>query len=180
MSKAAKKVLPATKDVENKIAFHLGKHPLHELRHEVDSLFDNFFSNFSLGSFGRGHDLLDPIRKAAPARDLMPSMDVTETDKEFRASAEMPGMDEGDIDLAITDHQLIIKGEKKEETKSNEEGHRLMERHYGSIYRSVALPDGVDEDSVDATYEKGVLTVTMKKAKSKKKAAKSIKIKSKK
>jgi len=181
MPTALKKDLPKTKKTKAPPASQEEQHPLLGLRQEVDSLFDNFFSNFSLGPFARYRDDFDPFRKIGaaltPSHGFMPSMDVKETDKEFRVSAELPGMDEGDIELSLADGQLVIKGEKKEETKTDEEGHHLMERHYGSIYRSLAMPEEVDEDSVEATYDKGVLTVTLKKMESKKKAAKSVKIK---
>ncbi len=183
MSTPAKKEMPTTKKTEALPASQVGQHPLLGLRQEVDSLFDNFFSNFSLGPFGRDRDLFDPFRKIGAAvthsRGFTPSMDIKETDKEFRVSAELPGMEEGDIELSLADRKLVIKGEKKEEKKSDDEGLHLMERHYGSIYRSLPLPDGIDEDSVDATYDKGVLTVTLKKTESKGKKAKSVKIKTK-
>lgn len=181
MSNAAKKDTPIAKDKETLPASQAEQHPLLGLRQEIDSLFDNFFSSFSLGPFGRDHDLLDPFRKFGATfshtRGLMPSMDIKETDKEFRISVELPGMEEGDAELSLTDGQLVIKGEKKEESKSDEEGHYLMERRYGSVYRSFPLPDGVDEDSIEATYDKGILAITLKKLESEKKTAKSVKIK---
>ena len=183
MSTALKKDLPITKDTETLPSSEVGQHPLLGLRQEVDSLFDNFFSSFSLGPFGRSRDVFDPFRKFGAAMTLghgfMPSMDIRETDKEYRVSAELPGMKESDIELSLVDGQLVIKGEKKEEITSHDAGRQLMERHYGSIFRSLPLPDDVDEGSVEATYEAGVLSVTLKKTKSKKKAAKSINIKTK-
>lgn len=181
MSTALKKDLPISKDSETLPSSQVEQHPLLGLRQEVDSLFDNFFSSFSLGPFGRDRDVFDPFRKLGSAMTLthgfMPSMDIRETDKEYRVSAELPGMKESDIELSLVDGQLVIKGEKKEEITSDDEDPHLMERRYGSIFRSLPLPDGVDEDTVDATYDKGVLNVSLKKTESKKKAAKSIKVK---
>jgi len=183
MSTTVKKVPPTPNDMETLPDPQAGQHPLLGLRQEVDSLFDNFFSSFSLGPFGRDHNLFDPFRRiggaVTPKGGFMPSMDIKETDKEFRVSAELPGMEEADIELSLSDGQLVIKGEKKEETKSDEEGRHLMERHYGSIYRSLPLPDDVDEDSIEATYDKGVLAITLAKMLSKKKVVKSVKIKTK-
>ena len=92
MSTPVKKDLPTSEDT------HTGQHPLLGLRQEVDTLFDNFFSNFSLGPFGRYGADFDPFRKLGASlthsHDLMPSIDVRETEKEFRISAELPGMDE--------------------------------------------------------------------------------------
>ena len=78
---------------------------------------------------------------------------------------------------SIGDGQLVIKGEKKERSESHEKGRHLMERHYGSVYRMLSLPEDVDEASIEATYDKGVLSITMKKVEVKKKATKNVKIK---
>ena len=87
MSTAVKEDTPTTKDTETQAVSQAGHHPLLGLRQEVDSLFDNFFSSFSLGPFGHSHELFDPFRKfgeaMTPARGFMPSMDITETDKIF-------------------------------------------------------------------------------------------------
>ncbi len=182
MSKAEKKT-PSTKNV-NKLPEAKGEHhPLLGLRQEVDSLFDNFFSNFSLGPFGRNPDEFNLFPKMSTAtilnRGFTPSMDVTETDDEFLISAELPGMNEKDIDLSLTDGQLVIKGEKKDERETKEEGRHLMERHYGSIYRSMPLPEGIDEDTIDATYDKGILSITVKKTEGTKKETRRVEVKTK-
>jgi HSP20 family protein len=181
MSSAVKKDPPASKDMETGPTSLVGQHPLLGLRQEVDSLFDNFFSSFSLGPFGSYASEFDPFRKLGTkltsARGYMPSMDIKETDKEFKVSAELPGMDEADIELSLSDGRLVIKGEKKEEKKSEEEDHHLMERHYGSIYRSLPLPEGIIEDSIEAVYDKGILEITVKKSDTKEKVAKTVKIK---
>ncbi len=183
MSNKAKTNLKTPKKTESPPATQTRQHPLLDLRQEVDSLFDNFFSSFSLGPFGRYGAEFDPFRRLGTAltsgRGFMPSADVTETDKEFRVSFELPGMDEGDIELSLRDGQLVVKGEKKEEKKTDDEDRHLMERHYGSIYRSLPLPKGVDEESVEATYEKGVLEVTLKKTETPEKTGKTVKIKTK-
>ena len=162
--------IPAKKDLPPSEITHPRHHPLLGLRQEVDSLFDNFFTHFSLDPFRR----MDLGLMRSP--DLMPSMDVKETDKELRVSAELPGMNEEDIELSLNDGKLIIKGEKKEENLTENENRHLTERRFGSIYRSLALPDDVDEDSVEATYDKGILMVTLKKVKSKGKKNKTVKI----
>ncbi len=96
--------------------------------------------------------------------DFLPAMDVKETDKLYTIISELPGMDEKDIDLSLKDGQLHIKGEKKLETKEEGETHLRVERAYGSFHRSVALPSDVDPDKVDATFEKGVLTIQLHKS----------------
>lgn len=158
------------------------QHPLLGLRHEVDSLFDNFFSSFSMGPFGRSGFELDPFRRIGrtltATHEMIPSMDVRDTDKEIRITAELPGMDKKDLEITLSDGVLVIKGEKKEEMKEEKENSLLTERHYGSIYRSMHIPEGIDEANVDATFMNGVLSITLPKADMPKKEAMKVEIKS--
>jgi HSP20 family protein len=130
--------------------------PFSALKAEVDSLFDSFigglpaFSGMFGSSGGRGFA-------------LTPHMDVTETDKEIVVEAELPGIDEKDVSLALQDGVLTIRGEKKHEVDEEKENYRMMERRYGSFQRSVQLPDTVDEDKVEATFNNGVLKVSLPK-----------------
>ena len=130
--------------------------PFSALKAEVDSLFDSFigglpaFSGMFGSSGGRGFA-------------LTPHMDVTETDKEIVVEAELPGIDEKDVSLALQDGVLTIGGEKKHEVDEEKENYRMMERRYGSFKRSVQLPDTVDEDKVEATFNNGVLKVSLPK-----------------
>ena len=84
-----------------------------------------------------------------------PHVDVKETDKEIVVEAELPGMDEKDISLALQDGVLTIRGEKNHEYDEEKENYRVMERRYGSFQRSLRLPDAVDEDKVEASFGKG-------------------------
>jgi HSP20 family protein len=130
--------------------------PFSALRAEMDSLFDSFigglpaFSGMFGSSGGRGFALI-------------PHMDITETDKEIVVEAELPGLDEKDVSLALQDGVLTIRGEKKHERNEEKENYRMMERRYGSFQRSVQLPDTVDEDKVEATFNNGVLKVSLPK-----------------
>ena len=93
-------------------------------------------------------------------------MDVRETAKQYAVTAELPGMDEGDIEVELKGNMLTIKGEKKEEREETEEGdYHLTERRYGSFQRSFTVPPGVDPSGVTASFKKGVLTVTLPKTK---------------
>jgi HSP20 family protein len=128
--------------------------PFSALRAEMDSLFDSFIGGLPAfsGMFG-----------SSGGRALTPHMDVTETDKEIVVEAELPGIDEKDVSLALQDGVLTIRGEKKHEHDEEKENYRMMERRYGSFQRSVQLPDTVDEDKVDATFNNGVLKVSLPK-----------------
>jgi HSP20 family protein len=101
----------------------------------------------------------------------MPSIDVTETDKEIAITAEMPGLERKDVDISLEEDVLTIRGEKKMELeKDGKDGKdtqdknvHLAERSYGVFYRVLQLPPGVDPSSVQATMSKGVLKITIPK-----------------
>jgi HSP20 family protein len=93
----------------------------------------------------------------------MPSMDVSETDKEIEITTELPGLEENDIQLNVADNVLTIRGEKKNEREESKKDYHLVERSYGSFVRSVQLPDGVNADNIKAVMSKGVLKVTVPK-----------------
>jgi HSP20 family protein len=90
-------------------------------------------------------------------------VDVTDTDKEVKVCAEIPGVDAKDIDVSVEDGRLTIKGEKKCEQEEKEKGQYRMERSYGSFERSIPLPTDVDESKAKAEFKKGVLRLTLPK-----------------
>ncbi|HEY6028485.1 MAG TPA: Hsp20/alpha crystallin family protein, partial [Pseudolabrys sp.] len=94
---------------------------------------------------------------------LVPSTDVTETDKEIEITAELPGLEEKDVQVNLADGVLTIRGEKNAEKEEKDKNYRLVERSYGSFERSIELPDGVKSEDVKATIAKGVLTVKVPK-----------------
>jgi len=94
----------------------------------------------------------------------MPAVDVLEKDDKFVVKAELPGMKEEDINVSVVGDTLTIKGEKKTETEVKEEDYYRCERAYGSFYRSIPLPSTVDSAKIEASYEDGVLEVTLPKA----------------
>lgn len=125
--------------------------PFSLFRSEMNRLFDNFF---------RGVDI-EPFEKRFGA--FQPDIDVTETDKEIKVSAELPGMDDKDIDVSLTKDSLTIKGEKKEEKEEKKKDYYRMERSYGSFSRTISLPIEIDADKAKAQFKKGVLTITLPK-----------------
>jgi HSP20 family protein len=127
---------PSKKDIAQRYS-----DPFSALRAEMDSLFDSFMGGLPAfpRMFGTSGDR---------AFALTPHMDVKETDKEIVVEAELPGIDEKDLSLALQDGVLTIRGEKKHEHDEEKENYRLMERRYGSFQRSMRLPDSVDEEKV--------------------------------
>jgi HSP20 family protein len=127
--------------------------PLVALRGEMDRLFESFLR--------RPLDSLDwplfGLDKWSPA------IDVEETDKELTVRAELPGIDPKDLDVSVTENQLVLRGEKKESSEKKEKGFYHSETRYGSFHRSIPLPDGVNTENVDAQFTNGVLTLKLQK-----------------
>lgn len=116
------------------------------LQQQIDRVFDNFSSwNGALGTFS-------------------PSMEVSETAEALEINAELPGIDEKDVEISVADGVLTIRGEKKEERKEEKKAYRLVERSYGSFERSLALPRTVDVNAVNASMSNGVLKITIPKS----------------
>ena len=132
--------------------------PFQSFRTEIDRVFDSFFS-------GGGFPSLTSFRQGLPSapQAMTPTLDVKENEKEIVVKADLPGMDEKDINLTIHNGVLSLRGEKKSEHTDERENYHVMERSYGSFQRSIRLPDTIDEDKVDARFDKGVLTVTLPK-----------------
>lgn len=136
---------------------------LMELHSEVDRLFDDFARGF--GWLGRGFSDTRPFsRIESTAPTMLTRVNVTETDDAYQIEADLPGMDEKDIELKVADGVLTISGERKESQEEKKKDYHLMERSYGAFQRSFALPDNVVEDKIDAKFAKGVLTVTLPKS----------------
>jgi HSP20 family protein len=95
---------------------------------------------------------------------VVPHFDISETEKDYVISGEIPGIDVKDLNVTLTDGIITIKGEKKKETEEKEENYHRIERHYGSFERSFRVPDKVKTDKLDANYKDGVLKLTLPKA----------------
>ena len=127
--------------------------PFMSLQREMNRLFDDAFGGY-----------LTPARTNGDgARQLVPSVDVKETDKAIEIEAELPGVEEKDVQVTLEDKVLTIKGEKKAEKEETKKDYYSCERSYGSFLRSFELPAGVDADKVSAAFSKGVLKVTVPK-----------------
>ncbi|WP_425482712.1 Hsp20/alpha crystallin family protein [Chelativorans xinjiangense] len=109
--------------------------------------------------------------------EIAPAMDLAEKDNAYEISAELPGLDEKNIEIKLSNGTLTIKGEKTEEKEEREKEYYLSERRYGSFHRSFRVPEGVDTDKIDARFAKGVLTVTLPKSAEAKKNEKKISVK---
>jgi HSP20 family protein len=121
--------------------------PFAMLHREIDRLFENAFSRLDFGL---------PMRAFSTA---WPAMEVSETDSGLRVVAELPGMEEKDVDVILDGDVLTIRGERREAVE--DEGRRFSERWYGAFERRIPLPYKVDEDRIEASFDNGLLSVTL-------------------
>ena len=122
--------------------------PFLTLHREMNRLFDDVFRGFELAPFG------------ATGRFGWPNIELSENDKEVKVTAELPGLEEKDLDVQIANGVLVIKGEKRTETEDKDR--RFSELYYGSFDRRIPV-DEVDEDKATASFKNGVLTVALPK-----------------
>lgn len=151
--------------------------PFEALHREIDRLFDDFDRGFWRFPFRRSAFDIEPLWRQEPTWSAVPAVDLVEKENAYEVTAELPGMDEKNIEVKLADGGLTIKGEKKEEKEEKKKDYYLHERHFGSFERCFALPDGVDTDKIEASFKKGVLTVKLPKKPEAIKAAKKIEVK---
>jgi HSP20 family protein len=128
---------------------------LFSIQQDMNRIFENFFQTFDAMPFSSLGDSSGGL--------FQPRLDLSESSKELKISLELPGLQEKDLDVSISNDALTIKGEKREEKEENTKGYYRMERHYGSFYRTIAFPCGVDKDGAEATFKNGVLTILLPK-----------------
>jgi len=142
-------------------------HPFENLHREIDRLFEDFGKGWPRLSFDGKSDV------------LAIATDVTESDKDYRVTAEIPGMDEKDVEVTVASGMLTMKGEKREEYEETKKDFYRSERSYGAFQRSFRLPEDVDQEKIEASLKKGVLTVVLPKTAEAQKKARKVEIKSK-
>lgn len=151
--------------------------PLESLRREVDRLFEDFDRGSWMSPFRRSVFDIEPFWRREVAMGAIPSVDIVEKDNAYEVTAELPGMDEKNVEVKLVDGGLTIKGEKREEKEEKKKDYYLHERHFGSFERSFPVPEGVETDKIEASFKKGVLTVTLPKKAKAQKPEKKIEIK---
>lgn len=142
---------------ENKApALYRDADPFMELHREVNRLFDDVFRGFDQFHMGRFPSL-------GPSRSGWgwPNVEVSETDKELRVTAELPGLEENDVEVTLDDGVLTLRGEKRSESEDQER--QFSERFYGQFERRIPLGAEIQEDKVEARFKNGVLSITMPK-----------------
>lgn len=136
--------------------------PFTQLRNEVDRLFESFpfrLPTLKLGRF-----------------TSVPALEMTETDKGYKITGELPGIDPENVEVTFEDGLLRIAGEKQDERDEDERGYRLSERSYGAFERLVEIPGTANPDKIDAKFKNGVLTIFIGKTSEGKRNVRRIKI----
>lgn len=149
--------------------------PFESLRREVERLFEDFDRDF--GRVPRSVFDLEPFWRRARILGAAPAVDIVEKENAYEVTAELPGMDEKNIEVRLADGNLTIKGEKEEEKEEKRKGYYLQERRFGSFERRFEVPAGVDIDKIEASFKKGVLKATLPKKPEATKPEKKIEIK---
>lgn len=134
--------------------------PIVALRDDMDRLFNGFFR--SLGGLAVEPQRLFPV--GAAFGSALAAIDVVEAEKDYRISVELPGLSEKDVEIDTSGDLLTIKGEKREQRDEKTESYTLSERRFGSFRRSFQIPAGVDRAGIAASFDKGVLTITLPKS----------------
>ena len=129
--------------------------PFIALHREVNRLLDDAFRGFEGFGVGRFPSLVSARATG------WPNVEVSETDKEVRVIAEMPGLEEKDVEVLLDDDVLTLRGEKRSETEDKDR--QFSERFYGQFERRIALDTEVEEAKIDARFKNGVLTITLPK-----------------
>lgn len=173
MAEAATKLPVKTETHEPpKASAAKASNPFERLQRDVDRLFEAFDG----GLFSRPMFDVTPLWDRE-MRDIAPAVNVAETDKAYEVTAELPGMDEKNVEVSVVNGRLMIKGEKREEKEEKNKGYHLQERSFGSFERYFQVPEGVDAEKIEATFKKGVLTVVLPKTAEAQRVAKKIVVK---
>ena len=162
-----KNIVPFRKEREDELA-RRGQDPFYTLQESMNRLFNDFMGGFDRFPLTDRH-----------MRDMMgaPRLDVSEDGKAVLVTAELPGMNEKDVELLLTEKTLTIKGEKKMEKEDEGRDYYRSERTYGAFCRSLTLPAPIDRGKVEATFKNGVLKVTLPKTGEALQAPKKIEVK---
>ncbi|MDH5297581.1 MAG: Hsp20/alpha crystallin family protein [Desulfobulbaceae bacterium] len=133
------------------------------LRREMDDLWNRFFN--------------DPPFGRLISQQWLPSVDIDESKDKLVVKVELPGLDAKDVSVSLADDLLTIRGEKKQESEEKDATRHTVERYYGTFERSFRLPMEIKADKVEATFDKGVLKITLPKAEVSKRKEIEIKVK---
>ncbi len=152
-------LIPWSRSSNRTPAVYRDADPFMALHREVNRLFDDVFRGFDVPSFGRFGSW--PSSRSSTWSVTWPNVEIAESDKEFRVVAEVPGLEEKDVEVLLDDGVLTLRGERKSEVEDKDR--QFSERFYGRFERRIPLGAEIEEDNVAANFKNGVLTVTLPK-----------------
>lgn len=145
---------PVTRDFSSQPSNMNIDTPLFNLQRDIERMFDSFFQGVNV-----------PYTKSAGIDAMIsPRINITETTDNYQISAELPGVNEQDVDVSVANRMLTIKGERKEEKNEQERNYHRIESAYGAFQRVVTLPEDADKDNINANFKNGILTIIIPKS----------------
>ena len=162
---AIRDIIPMRNKREVPVRRSGNENPFQKMQHEINKLFDSFFDDSQIAPFGRGFE------------STFPKIDIKDNDKEVIVEAEVPGMDDKDIEISLSNNVLTIRGEKRQDKEEKRDQYYFAERAYGAFHRDIPLHCEIEQDNVQANYKKGVLIIKLPKTPAAQQKIKSIPIK---
>jgi HSP20 family protein len=153
-------------------------HPLDQLRTEIDRLLSDFLRGYWHVPFRRSAVDVEPIWRGEITLGATPAVDIVDKDDCYKLTAELPGVDEKQVEIRFSNGTLTIEGKKDEAPEDARQDHFVSERHYGDFHRTFRVPDGVDADKIEASFKNGVLSVKLPKTAEARRKQKKVEIKS--
>lgn len=167
-----KDLIPWRRKAEGLTASRQKANTAERMERRMNDMFDDFFKGFDDMFAGRPMTMFD---ERWPSET--PTLEVSETEDELRIKAELPGVDEKDIEVSLEGDELTIRGEKRREHEEKHRDYFVSEVGYGEFCRSIELPSGIDRDKVKALFKQGVLTLTLPRTEEAKTQRKRIEVK---
>ena len=148
------------------------------MRTEIDRLLSDFLRGYWHFPFRRAAIDVEPIWRGDISLGATPAVDIVDQDDAYKLTAELPGVDEKQVEIRFSNGTLTIEGKKAESPEDAKQDHFVSERHYGDFHRTFRVPDGVDADNIEASFKSGVLSVTLPKTAEARRQQKKVEIKS--
>ena len=178
MAEAATKMPIRMSRADRRAGTHGLSHPVEQFRTDIDRLLSDFLRGYWHIPFRRSAVDVAPIWRGDISLGATPAVDIIDKDDAYKLTAELPGVDEKQVELRFSDSTLTIEGKKDEEPEDAKQDHFVSERHYGDFHRTFRVPDGVDADKIEAQFRNGVLTVTLPKTAESRRKRKTIELRS--
>jgi HSP20 family protein len=151
--------------------------PFDQLRTEINRLLSDFLRGYWHVPFRRSAVDVEPIWRGEITLGATLAVDIVEKDDCYKLTAELPGVDEKQVEIRFSNGTLTIEGKKDESAEDAKQDHFISERHYGDFHRTFRVPDGVDADKIEASFKNGVLSVMLPKTAEARRRQKKVEIK---